>query len=94
MGQPLPELEKLAQQKFREQSEHTGVCSFAGDPLNILMWSHYASNHRGVCLQFDVAKDPINLLLALPVEYSDEYPVVNWITAFEIDKTLLRKSSG
>jgi hypothetical protein len=96
MAQPLPELEKLAQQKFQERTDKTGVCSFAGDPLNILMWSHYASNHHGVCLQFDVASDPINLLLALPVEYNDEYPVVNWITGFggSIAKTLLRKSVG
>jgi hypothetical protein len=41
------------------------------------MWSHYAST---VCLQFDVGKDPANLMFALPVEYSDEDPVVNWVS--------------
>jgi hypothetical protein len=29
-----------------------GVCCFTEDPLNILMWSHYAANHSGVCLRF------------------------------------------
>jgi Protein of unknown function (DUF2971) len=25
------------------------------DPTSILMWSHYADHHRGICLEFDVA---------------------------------------
>src|SRR5262249_32714692 len=32
--------------------ERLGVCCFAEDPRNILMWSHYAANHSGVCLRF------------------------------------------
>lgn len=100
LAKPLTELEKLAQEKSQEQAERTGICSFGGDPLSILMWSHYASQHRGVCLQFDVARDPVNLLLALEVKYSDEYPVINWVRDFYSDnrnfaeKTLLTKHSG
>ena len=30
-----------------------GVCSFAIDPFNIQMWSHYADSHSGVCLAFN-----------------------------------------
>jgi hypothetical protein len=45
------------------------------DPCSTLMWSHYADNHRGICLEFDTA----NLLFseALEVAYRSEYP--RWV---------------
>jgi len=88
--------ENLAKTPLRTISE-TGVCSFAGDPRNILMWSHYAANHEGLCLAFEIAGDPRTFLDALPVEYSVEYPVVNWVTDFDkndITKIVLRKHKG
>ena len=92
----MSELEKLAPEKFQEHMYRTRVISFAGNPLSILMWSHYGSNHEGVCFQFDVAKDPESFLFSLPVEYSDDYPIVNWVTDFDgfFQKTLLRKHLG
>lgn len=90
----LPKLMKLADPdvlvpRLREIVNETGVCSFAGDPRNILMWSHYASNHEGLCLVFEIARDPETFLSALPVEYSIEYPVVNWVKDFDEDKDTL-----
>lgn len=32
-----------------------GVLCLSYDPDNILLWSHYANSHSGVCLQFDIA---------------------------------------
>jgi hypothetical protein len=94
MKKPIAELEKMIQSISQKQTSRTGICSFADDPLNILMWSHDASKHRGICCQFDVALDPS--LFALPIEYSEEYPVVNWIINFNKDnlKAMLRKHSG
>lgn len=34
----------------------TGVCCFSKKCNDILMWSHYAENHRGICLKFDILK--------------------------------------
>lgn len=65
------------QETFEEAVRGFGVCSFAGDPLNILMWSHYATYHEGVCLQFELARDPKTFAKALPVNYTDDYPKVN-----------------
>ena len=31
-----------------------GVLSFSEDSSNVLMWSHYANGHRGVCLRFNM----------------------------------------
>lgn len=36
------------------------------------MWSHYADNHRGICLEFDTANPLFSE--ALGVVYCSEYP--------------------
>ena len=33
-----------------------GVCSFSGNLENTLMWSHYADEHRGICLTYSFPK--------------------------------------
>jgi hypothetical protein len=42
-------------------------------PTSILMWSHYAENHRGICLEFGT--DNALFRMAVEVIYSKEYPV-------------------
>jgi len=34
-----------------------GVCSFSLDLKNVLMWSHYANDHKGVSILYDFPKD-------------------------------------
>ena len=91
-------MQRILVDRLRQVVSETGVCSFAGDPRNILMWSHYASNHEGLCLVFEIAKDPKTFLDALAVEYSIDYPIVNWVTGFDKDKEtlhiVLRKHKG
>jgi hypothetical protein len=91
--------ENAAQAHISHQAtvNQLGVCSFGGDPRNILMWSHYAFYHRGVCLAFEIARDPKRFCHARSVEYSSEYPVVNWFTEFKQNsalKTVMRKYIG
>lgn len=40
---------------------------------NILMWSHYADNHRGLCLEFSVSDNPL-FSKAAQVVYREDYP--------------------
>jgi hypothetical protein len=88
----------LSDSEWLERARHavssnlqkTGVCSFTGDPKSVLMWSHYGGQHTGICLQFEVARDPRNLLHAVRARYVDDYPVVNWVEdTFEQIKTAL-----
>ena len=87
------ELATRAQAAHYHQVKEFGVFSFAGDPRSILMWSHYGANHEGLCIQFEVARDFGTFGRAVAVDYSDEYPVVNWVTGFEerLLPTILRK---
>ena len=42
-------------------------------PDNILMWSHYADSHKGVCFKFDLLQDLDTFFITVPVEYNSEY---------------------
>jgi Protein of unknown function (DUF2971) len=54
-----------------------GFC--AGDPRSVLMWSHYGGEHYGVCLQFEVSRDPMTLMRAVSVDYVDHFKRINWV---------------
>jgi hypothetical protein len=82
MARSDDEIAQVAQTQFEAAIRATGVYSFGGDPRNILMWSHYASNHQGICLQFEVAKDIRTFALVLTIRYRKDYPIVNWIGDF------------
>ena len=51
-----------------------GVCCWSMNYKNILMWSHYAHYHQGLCLEFDILQDPDFFCLTLPVKYVDSMP--------------------
>ena len=91
---PRSQLERDLSATYEKSLEMVGVHCFAGDPRSILMWSHYANNHKGVCIQFERAKDFPLLCRALSVDYSDNYPTVNWVRGFgpSLSKVLLKKS--
>ena len=46
----------------------------AKEPDNILMWSHYADSHKGVCFKYDLQQDLDTFLITVPVDYETEYP--------------------
>ncbi len=56
---------------FREK-ELTVTC-FNSNPMSILMWSHYADNHKGMLLEFKIPKIEAELI-AIPVVYDDYFP--------------------
>ncbi len=56
-----------------------GVYCLSSDPLNILMWSHYADCHKGICIGFDGGDTNSFFGRAQQVIYSINYPVVNII---------------
>ncbi len=50
----LERLKKLSAvlTKLEEDTRRVGVLSLSEDNLNVLMWSHYADEHRGLCIGF------------------------------------------
>lgn len=88
--------EELAEPIIRRGLDKIGVFSFAGDPRNIQMWSHYAGNHSGICLQFELAGDFQTLICAKNVEYSSKYPELDWINNLKesLRKVVYQKHEG
>lgn len=60
------------QRTLKRLDEVVGVLCLSHDPDNILLWSHYANRHDGICLQFDVAGHPDAFPRLHPVTYQAE----------------------
>ncbi len=72
-----------------------GIYCLTYDNKNILMWSHYANNHTGYCIEFSDDYDDMYFSDAFDVEYSEEYPVLNFTKDSDEErfkKTILTKS--
>lgn len=55
-----------------------GITCFSETPYNMLMWSHYANKHSGICVEYDFSKlfSTVPNSLLLPVEYSEKRPLL------------------
>ena len=54
--------------------QNMGVCSFSAVSNHLLMWSHYATHHRGFCIEYDSSEGSQLRGLAKEVLYSDDAP--------------------
>lgn len=88
-------LTPIWQKSLRSIRNSAGIYCFAGNAKNRLMWGHYASNHTGLCLQFERAQDLTVLPHAISLDYTPNLPTLNWIIGFkdEIFKMLASKDS-
>lgn len=62
---------------MRQITNTVGVLSLAQYPDHILMWSHYADSHRGVCFRFKASSTTPFFGRAQSVSYQAERPIVN-----------------
>ncbi len=54
-----------------------GVLTLSESPEQILLWSHYADDHKGICLEFDVERCASQFPRLQPVRYSSDAPSVS-----------------
>lgn len=70
--------EKLdaAAKKTEEDFSKIGVLSLSESPVDILLWSHYADSHRGICIEFERSEGEISFdhNRCRPVVYKNKYP--------------------
>lgn len=65
---------------------------------NLLMWSHYGEEHKGICLGFDVnLREGLDGKLIdhffgaiAPVTYTDQYPVINVLKHHKFEQAFLK----
>ncbi len=63
---------------YEKSVKDMGAICFTPKPRNLLMWSHYAVHHRGFVLQFHTANDVRKMNMLIKLEYSHNYPSVDW----------------
>lgn len=85
------EIEKKAK-KFKHHNDNLGVLCLTEDPISVLMWSHYADKHKGVCIGFSRVEksqladdDACN-----PIIYSDVYPSPRFSQIYRGDGSLTK----
>lgn len=86
---------KNALSKAVESLRNYGIICFSEKPDDILMWSHYANNHKGICLEFTAEKgsELANPQLNQKVEYLDEYPKLKITDFVNDDPTIASKKA-
>ncbi|MED5594538.1 DUF2971 domain-containing protein [Janthinobacterium sp. P210006] len=73
--------------------DNTGILSLASSWDNILLWSHYAKHHTGICIGFNRTKDVFRT--AQKVSYYSDFPIIMRPQDSPdtiLEKTFLRKS--
>jgi len=89
---------------IQEKVSNAGICSFSLELDNSPLWSHYADNHRGLCLTYEFPasfiNDRSNEIIGIDlVEYEDS-PLTDWFvenppkdvpTDFHFAKEIIKK---
>lgn len=72
-------LDQKAYSNLKNKFASSGILSLSELQDNILMWSHYAQQHQGICIEFERTSSNIlgTLHHTLPVRYSIKAPTIN-----------------
>ncbi len=54
-----PEFRKAMKSTKKQLSKTKGILCFSKTWTNPVQWSHYANNHKGICLGFDIPKNSL-----------------------------------
>lgn len=68
-----------------------GISCFCESNDSMLMWAHYASNHKGICVEYELMRFNSELSFTpVPVIYSDQRPCLEKMDLDNPGKDLLR----
>jgi len=75
----IPVFERLINDAAKRIINRKGIACFLSNKDNILMWSHYADSHKGVCLTYSI-KDDLDFFSPMKsVKYAKDYPQYNYL---------------
>lgn len=78
---------KIVMRRYLNDFQNTHlICCFSKRPDSILMWSHYADKHEGVCIEFDVdptEKDIVDVIYKKDKVEFKIFKVISHILALE-----------
>lgn len=78
---PQSEFERIYKNNQINKIKRSSICCFSKNHSKTTMWTHYAEDHKGVCLVFDLSH-PVpfidyeaNRFTQGPVDYENYYPI-------------------
>jgi hypothetical protein len=71
-----PHLKEHGKSLMQEALREYRICCFTTTKNNLLLWSHYANSHKGICIEFDPKTSPIHF--AQKVDYKNKYPEIKY----------------
>jgi len=94
IGKGRDGIEKDAINDTNRRLQEVGIYCLTETYKNILMWSHYGQSHRGVCIEFDVARGVKTFGLSRKVRYDGPMPTLDYpdSTPHAILSPIFRKS--
>lgn len=93
--QQLNIIQRRWEEIMEEMNRNIRVSCFTEDKDNLLMWSHYADQHMGICLEYDFKNEGILRTFTQPVCYknqSHKIGVYEELTILRVIGTALVKS--
>lgn len=82
---------KSFQAELEKQRTTTGISCLSEEFDSLLMWAHYANNHRGMCVEYELLE--INKQLGfspVPIIYSDNRVSVHTLDSNTLEKDIQR----
>lgn len=84
----MPNFIKTMTRSHAQTMASLGVYSLTAEPLDLLMWPHYANEHRGICVRFNTAELLNEERAPIPVTYAAQRPVANPIVEEPVASTI------
>ncbi|MEQ8362027.1 MAG: DUF2971 domain-containing protein [Cyclobacteriaceae bacterium] len=82
-------IEKFLAEPIKNLLREKGVTCFTSKNDSILMWSHYANSHKGVCLGFSSEALTKSFYQHEWVTYASEFPPTNMLKVSEFVSTIM-----
>lgn len=71
---------------FEDLRTHMGIACLSERDNSLLMWAHYAKNHRGICVEYDLHEFNTKLQFSpVPIVYDDKRVCIHTLEALEND---------
>jgi hypothetical protein len=83
-------MQEVMQQRVTQFVHQIGICCFSEHDDILLMWSHYADKHRGVCLKFDMPENDPFFNVPIKVHYPSRFPHFDFIEMRKDSHSLLQ----
>ena len=79
------------QEEFEETKRTTGISCLSESDSSLLMWAHYANNHKGMCVEYELLKISNQLKFTpVPVIYTNDRVTLSSLESENLDHDTMK----